>query len=115
MIALLFVLSVKSGIIIDMKPEEQNTIVNLLQENIRISRKIYESVEKTERYMLWIKIINIIKIIVIIIPIILAAIYLPPLFKQVTGSYGDIYDELKKVQSGQADEVDPGFLDRLLP
>lgn len=53
-------------------------------------QKIYESTEKTRKYIRGLKILSIIKLIIIIIPIILAIIYLPPLLKQALEPYQEL-------------------------
>jgi len=69
---------------------------NLTQEEILW--KIYESSEKTRKYLMWNRILSFIKILIIIIPIILAIIYLPPLIQNAISPYQELLGE---VQTGK--------------
>lgn len=71
-------------------PETNKNLENLLEENLRLTREIKELAEKTRRYILFGQIFSVVKIILIIGPIILALMYLPPLFKEALKGYGDI-------------------------
>ncbi|MFC1622530.1 hypothetical protein ACFL1Y_00850 [Patescibacteria group bacterium] len=72
--------------------------------------KIYESTEKTRKYILWGKILSIIKILIIVIPIVLAIIYLPPYIEKVTAPYQELLET-----TNQGKEALQGFsLDELL-
>ncbi len=63
---------------------------NLSQEEIL--QKIYESTEKTRKYIMWGRVLSFIKILIIIIPIILAIIYLPPLIKNAVQPYQELLE-----------------------
>jgi len=64
-------------------PEEE--IKKLLEQNLELSRKIYQTVEKQRQYRKWSVIIS---IIVIIIPLIAAAIALPWIISTLQSYYG---------------------------
>lgn len=95
--------------------EEESKIEKLLKENLRLQKQILVHVEKTSKYILWIKILNIVKVAIILIPLVLAAIFLPPVVGQIYDSYKDVYSEISKVRQGEVDKVNPDVLKTLLP
>jgi hypothetical protein len=98
-----------------MSEEKHQELVKLMRENLSYSRKILKSVEKTQRYVLWLKVLNIIKVALIAIPLILAILFLPPYFREITGTYGELFDAINKYRSGEIEDVDPGVIKRILP
>lgn len=66
-------------------PEEE--IKKLLEQNLELSRKIYQSIEKQRQYRKWSIIIT---IVVVIIPLIVAAIALPWVISNVQSYYGGV-------------------------
>ena len=69
---------------------------NLTQEELLW--KIYESTEKTRRYIMWGRILSLIKILVIVVPIILAVIYLPPYIKKAVAPYKELLQTSRQGQ-----------------
>lgn len=65
-----------------------------IEEELQIQReillKIYENTRKTRRYVLFGRIISAIYLILIIAPLVLAAIYLPPILKDAAGPYKEL-------------------------
>lgn len=53
-------------------------------------QKIYESTEKTRKYILWGRIMSLIYLILILAPIIWAIVYLPPILDQALKPYQEI-------------------------
>lgn len=67
--------------------QNQPDLKELLEENLKYAKAIYWSVEKVRRYIFWQRVFSIIYIIIIVAPVIVAAIYLPPLLKNYLGPY----------------------------
>ncbi|HUT22696.1 MAG TPA: hypothetical protein VMX18_04895 [Candidatus Bipolaricaulota bacterium] len=81
--------------------QEMLQIKSMVKQNTEYTRKALELAEKTQKYVLWIKIINLIKLLIILLPIILALIYLPSFlreffeqYKELFGAGGIFYDKL---------------------
>lgn len=98
-----------------MNEETQEEIVRLLRENVRLSKKIQASVEKTEKYIFWMKVLNFIKVLLIAIPLVLALIYLPPAVQKLAATYQDIFSTVDNLKSGNLDASDVHLLKTLLP
>ena len=69
---------------------------NLTQEELLW--KIYESTEKTRKYLLWARVLSFLKLIIIVVPIVLAIIYLPAYINKIAEPYREL---LQTTQSGQ--------------
>jgi hypothetical protein len=67
---------------IDTGEEGRSQLQALLQENLKLSKAILRSVEKTHRHILLGQIANWIRLAAIAVPIVLAALYIPPLIKK---------------------------------
>ena len=83
------------------KKEQQpeSNIKELLEQNLAVSKEILEKVHYIKRYVFWRKVFSWTMVLVfIVIPIILAVIYLPPLIKQLTGSYQGMMSQIQSVQ-----------------
>lgn len=87
-----------------------------LQVQKEILLKIYEDTRKTRRYIMLGKIISAIYLILIIAPLILAAIYLPPLLKNVVGPYKELLDvgQTKKNLNVNLKQIDIDKANQLL-
>ena len=68
----------------------------LLEENLVLSRAIYDSSKKTEKYIHFVKILNIIKFILIFLPIVLGILYLIPFLGQFIGMYKDLFNDISE-------------------
>jgi hypothetical protein len=75
---------------IESKSIDNSSLEKLLKENIELNQKIYESCQKTEKYIFFIKAFNIFKFIIIFIPVILGIFYVIPLL----GGFIDMYKDL---------------------
>ncbi|HOY55980.1 MAG TPA: hypothetical protein PLH37_00930 [bacterium] len=60
--------------------------------------KIYETTEKTRKYILWGRVMSFIYIFLIVAPMILAIIYLPPLLSNIVGPYKELLGSDPKTQ-----------------
>lgn len=74
-------------------------VKDLLKSNKELMERIYESTEKTRKYVLWLKISSWMRlsliIIFIVLPTVLAVIYLPPLLKDTAGQYQNLMKDLQ--------------------
>ena len=72
-------------------------LINALARNRELIERVYESTEKTRRYIFWIYILSILKIVLIVLPIIILLVFLLPMLKDVIDLYtggalgGDIF------------------------
>lgn len=85
----------------------------LLEENLKLSRAIYVSSEKTRRYILWGQVLGLLKVLIIIVPLVLGFLYLRPYLDQVIQTYqqllgaepsqpgesSNLFNQLKLLQS----------------
>lgn len=67
--------------------------------------KIYQSTERTRRYIFWGKIMSLIYILLIIIPIILAIIYLPPMMQNILEPYQELLNSGSSVSGAAGDKL----------
>ena len=65
----------------------QSALTNALERNRELLERIYDSTEKTRRYLFWIKVLNIIKVIVVFLSLISVLVYMAPLLKKVLDLY----------------------------
>lgn len=83
-----------------MKPIEQNnntaekpkvlSLEDLIEKNIKLSEIILAQSTKIKRRITLLVVGDYLKLLVIIAPIVVAVIYLPPIFKQVMSQYGEL-------------------------
>lgn len=74
-----------------MRTDSNFDLKKLLEENIKISKAILRSTEKTRRYMRWAQVTSILRLLIIIIPIILAILYLPPFLSNLSETFNKLY------------------------
>lgn len=65
----------------------QSALQSVLERNREILERIYDSTEKTRRYLFWIKVLNIIKLIVVVLSFVSILVYMAPLLKKVLDLY----------------------------
>lgn len=66
-------------------------IKELLEKNLRLSETIAVQSRKTLRRFTWYVVGQYVKLALIIIPLVVGAIYLPPLFRSVWQQYGSLF------------------------
>lgn len=71
----------------EQKKIDNSTIEKLLRENIELNQKIYESCQKTEKYIFFVKAFNIFKFILVLIPVVIGILYLIP----IVGDFIEMY------------------------
>ena len=98
----------------DQGGNELKKIEQIVQQNLSLTREILESVEKTRKYIFWLRVFGIIKLVVIVLPIILAIIFLPPLISQVFQQYTDIFGQIQQLKGGNVGEVDLNIIKSIL-
>ncbi len=49
-------------------------IRELLEENLKLSKEILRSVEKSRRYMRWAQVMSVVRVLIVVIPLILAVL-----------------------------------------
>lgn len=80
------------------------TLKDLVEKNIRWSQVIYEQNKGIKRRLTLMLVGSYLKLLIILVPLILAAIYLPPLIKDLFGQYGDLMGGLQNMtKNGQLD------------
>ena len=65
-------------------------IKELLEQNLQLSKQIYQLAEKINRWIFWQQVWRVIKILIIVVPIILGIIYLPPILQKVFAPYQQV-------------------------
>lgn len=70
-----------------MRSEPQDELFALVQENLKVSKKILETAEKTRSYIFWQSVGSWVRMALWLIPLILAVIFLPPLLAKVYSMY----------------------------
>lgn len=89
--------------------QSQQQLPKLLQENLRISKDLQIMMRKVNHWIVWQRVWGLLKILIIVIPIILGAIYLPPLLKKISQPYQEIFQNFgigqPVVPSGNADGI----------
>jgi len=65
------------------KPDEKKDLKSMVEENLRISKKIH-------RYIIWQRAFGVIKILIIVIPIIIGIIYLPTILQDILQPYQEL-------------------------
>ncbi|HNX10711.1 MAG TPA: hypothetical protein PKI61_01055 [bacterium] len=63
---------------------------DLLIRQIELSESILERTKYIKRYIIWQKVFGWIKFFLILIPLLIGLFYLPPLIKQLTGTYQEL-------------------------
>ncbi len=74
-----------------MRTDTSLDIKELLEENIRLSKAILVSTEKTRKSMRWMKVMGILRVLIIVIPLVLAILYLPPFLSKLSDTFGNLY------------------------
>ena len=74
-----------------MRTDTSLDVKELLEENIRLSKAILVSAEKTRKSMRWMKVMGILRVLIIVVPLILAILYLPPFLSKLSDTFGKLY------------------------
>ncbi len=71
-------------------PENETSLKELIEKNLKWSQIIYEQNRKLNSKLLWLAASSWLKILILIIPLVAAGIFLPPLFKDVWPQYSEL-------------------------
>ena len=91
-------LSQKNGASQDLKGQQD--LQKLLQENLKVSKELYEMTKKIKHWVAWQKVWGVVKILIIAIPLILGIIYGPTLLREAFKPY----QELLNISPNPADQ-----------
>jgi type IV secretory pathway component VirB8 len=69
------------------KKENNGDLKNSIDQNRELLERIYESTEKTRRYIFWLHVITVVKIILIIVPAVILMFFVAPMLKEVVQIY----------------------------
>ena len=70
---------------------EENKIIELLEENLKVSKEILWFNKRTAHWIFWQKVKGWFYFLIIVVPIVLAAFYLPPILKDLYGEYQELW------------------------
>lgn len=89
-----------------MEENKKNGQEDVLKVLVEQNKKILESVERTRKYMNYLRIVNVVKIVLIIVPLIFALIYVPPFLQSVINAYEEIlgispFEVFQDIKNGQ--------------
>ncbi|MCU0679056.1 MAG: hypothetical protein MUC28_01245 [Planctomycetes bacterium] len=70
----------------------ESDLKKLMEENLAVTKEILKLTKKVRSFLLWQQIFGVVKIVIILIPIILGILYLPPLLKDLFGTYQELLD-----------------------
>lgn len=62
----------------------------LLEKNLETNQEILDRMKKVNSYIAWQNVWLVVKVFLIVVPIIISLVYLPPLLKDVFGSYQEL-------------------------
>lgn len=97
---------------IDTAEEGRTELAELLKENLKLSKAILHSVEKTRRHIFIGQIANWLRLLLLLVPIVLAALYLPPLIKKLQEGPAALFGNFS--QSGkELPTLTPALIDEL--
>lgn len=74
-----------------MRTDTSLDIKELLEENIKLSKDILRSTEKTRKYMRWMQVMSFLRVLIIVIPLVLAILYIPPFLSSLSDTFGKLY------------------------
>jgi len=74
-----------------MRTDTTTDLKAMLEENIKLSKEILRSAEKTRKYMRRAQVMSFVRILVVVIPLVLAILYIPPFLGQLNKIFGDLY------------------------
>lgn len=74
-----------------MRTDTSSDIKELLEENIKLSKEILHSSEKTRKYMRWMQVASFLRLLIFIIPLVLAILYIPPFLINLSKTFSNLY------------------------
>lgn len=96
----------------------ENEIKLLLEKNLELTQEIHEMTHAIKRYITFQKIMSFIYFLLIVVPLVLGAIFLPPILKNMLQQYESLLgqpgvSDIFKLQGG-SQPIDPAQLEQLL-
>ncbi|MEI7497832.1 MAG: hypothetical protein WCK11_00930 [Candidatus Falkowbacteria bacterium] len=82
--------AVLPGDIVQTPERVQAQIKVLLEQNLELTKEIHEMTHKIKRYITFQKVLSFIYLLLIFVPLIVGAIYLPPLLQGILGQYSQL-------------------------
>lgn len=70
--------------------EGAGELKSLVTENVKLTRDLASSIKKIRRYMFWLQLTSWLKFLVLAIPLVLAALYLPPIISNLQKTYSQL-------------------------
>ncbi|MDD4412322.1 MAG: hypothetical protein PHR00_01615 [Patescibacteria group bacterium] len=67
--------------------------VSLIEQNIALTEEVYQLTKKVHNSIVFSRIVAIIQLVLFIAPLIMAFIYLPPMFKEFLGEYKSLVNQ----------------------
>ena len=75
-------------------------IEKTMEESEVLLRAVYAHTKKTQRFILWGRMMSLVYLILIVAPLIFAAVYLPSLLRQYAGTYQELLDPKGNASGG---------------
>jgi hypothetical protein len=80
--------------------KEQQELKQLLQENLKLTKEIHQKTAKIKSWVTMQRVWGVVKVLIILVPLILGAIYLPPLVQTVIEPAQTLYQQSIKIIQG---------------
>ncbi len=65
----------------DSEAGDQKLFIETMERNRELLERIYESSEKTRKYIFWLRIAEIVKLLLIVVPLVIGLFFIAPLLK----------------------------------
>ena len=65
----------------DNEPSSQKLFFDTMEKNRELLERIYESSEKTRKYIFWLRVAEIVKLMLIVVPLVIGLFFVVPLLK----------------------------------
>lgn len=88
------------------KNYESDEVKDLARENLKLTREIHSMTRTIRNYVILQRVLSIIYILIIVIPLILGAIYLPPLIKSFISPYQNLLNTGSSLNSADPNGVE---------
>ncbi len=74
-----------------MRTDTSLDVKELLEENIRLSKAILASTEKTRKSIRLMKVMSLMRVVILVVPLVLAILYIPPFLNKLSNTFGQLY------------------------
>ena len=72
------------------EPERYQALTRLLEDNLNYTKACYALLERWRRVLFWSRIWGVVKVLLVAVPLVVGAIYLPPLLRQWVDQYAKL-------------------------